>query len=59
MRAQMEPLIDCSVAIHRSAPMRACARVNGARARSEMAIVAGMLSGFSTARADRCLDAGL
>jgi hypothetical protein len=39
--------------------MRAGARVSSACARSERAIAAGMLSGFSTARADRCIEAGL
>jgi hypothetical protein len=39
--------------------MRAGAQVNSARARLEMAIAAGMLSGSSTARAGRCIEAGL
>jgi hypothetical protein len=39
--------------------MLARSQVNSVRARSEMAIAAGLLSGSSTARADRCIEAGL
>jgi hypothetical protein len=48
MLAQMGALIDCSVAIHRTAPMLTRSQVNSARARSEMAITAGLLSFLST-----------
>ena len=44
-------LIDCSAAIHRTRPMRVQAQPNSARARSEMAITAGLRSFLSTVMA--------